>query len=86
MIFHMAAVDISAFDSQKVLKECCIEKSPRARVVYLSTYILIQSICLRSHLVENLMEQMGVISKKMHKKTHKTDASRQNPGKFYVPT
>lgn len=69
MIFHMAAVDISAFDSWDVLKECCTEKSPRARVVYLSTYILIQSICLCSHLVENLMEQMGAISKKiMHKK------------------
>lgn len=84
----MAAVDIGTFDSQEVLKEWCTEKSPRARVVYLSTYILIQSICLCSHLVENLMEQMGVISKKKKgpKKPDKSDASRQNPGKFHVPT
>lgn len=84
MIFHMAAVDISAFDSRELLKECCTEKSPRARVVYLSTYILIQSICLCSHLVENLMEQMGVISKKTpkcFKKNHATLVPRdKNPG------
>lgn len=88
MIVHMAAVDISAFDSWEVLKECCTENSPWAPVVYLSTYILIQSICLRSHLVDNLMEQMGVISKKKKciKNPHKTDALRQNPGMFYVPT
>lgn len=36
------------------------QKSPPPGVFYLSTYILIQSICLCSHLVENLIEQMGV--------------------------
>lgn len=64
MLFHMAAVDISAFDSREVLKKWRTENHPEAQVVYLSIYILIQSICLNSHLVENLMEQMGVISKK----------------------
>lgn len=46
MIFHMAAVDISPFDSRKVLKECCTEKFPWAGVVYLSIYIYINPIIL----------------------------------------
>lgn len=53
---------------EKFLRNAAQKSPPRARVVYLSPYILIQSICLCSHLVENLMVQMGVISKKMHKK------------------
>lgn len=53
MLFHMAAGDISAFDSWGVLKKCCTEKPLKARVVYLPRYILIQSIYLYSHLVKN---------------------------------
>lgn len=42
-----------------ISEKFCTEKPPPG-VFYLSTYILIQSICLCSHLVENLIEQMGV--------------------------
>lgn len=57
---------------------------PKAQVVYLPRYILIQSIFLNSHLVENCNGADGcrVISKKKKK----SNAPRQNPGKFYVPT
>lgn len=32
MLFHMAAVDISAFDSGEVLKKCCTESPPRHKL------------------------------------------------------
>lgn len=62
-------------------KEMLYRKPPKAQVVYLPIYILIQSICLPSHLVGNCNGPDGcrVIPEK-------SNALKQNPGKFYVPT